>query len=140
MQGKNVTRIDMKIEITNLALMETIELDLTPEQSEKLKSILVSGNFYIRELRGKKNKVRYSTCTPMNIDAKQGHKVIVTEWSCKNGTDYDFNKVMTYLSIGKQYEVTTISKSTFVTDVSLKGIEGVTFNSVNFEDYSVDSE
>lgn len=44
----------MKIEITNLALMETIELELTPEQSEKLKSILVSGNFYIRELRGKK--------------------------------------------------------------------------------------
>lgn len=40
----------MRIEITNLALMESIELDLTPEQSERLEKVLVNGNFYIKKL------------------------------------------------------------------------------------------
>lgn len=129
----------MRIEITNLALMESIELDLTLEQSERLEKVLVNGNFYIKKLEDVKHKP-FSTEKCMDINAKRGHIVFVSEWSSQNGTDYDIKKVKAHLVIGKVYEIATIEVHGWSTDVTLKGVEGIIFNAANFEDYFVDNE
>lgn len=69
----------------------------------------------------------------MNIYAKKGDKVCVTEWSAENGRDDDVEKSKNM--IGSTYTVERTIVSGFNTRVHLQGIEG-SFNSVNFVDES----
>lgn len=70
----------------------------------------------------------------MNIYAKPGHKVIVTEESAKNGYRADQDKIRNVLEIGKVYIVDSIDVGDWETTVYLEG-QTLGFNSVNFEDY-----
>ena len=71
----------------------------------------------------------------MNIYAKEGNKVIVTEESAKNGYDSDTEKVKKYLQINGVYTVEKVEIHNWHTDVYLKEVPNIYFNSVNFVDF-----
>lgn len=70
----------------------------------------------------------------MNIYAKTGDEVLVSELSAKQGTDDDSIKIAKYLQIGSIYKVHHTIVHDWRTDVVLIGIPEIRFNSVNFED------
>lgn len=70
----------------------------------------------------------------MNIYANEGDKIIVTEESSRNGWDYDKKLVKNYLEIGKTYTVDFTVIHSASTEVYIKEVPEVCFNSVNFED------
>lgn len=71
----------------------------------------------------------------MNIYAKNGDKVIVTNLSKNNGYSVDKEKVAKYLKVGIPYEVLETHPEDFNTDVTLKEFPEFSFNSVMFEDF-----
>lgn len=71
----------------------------------------------------------------MNIRAKYGDKVIVTETSVENGYEYHSQLVKEHLEIGKVYEVHSTEVGSWSTDVFIVGFPDIRFNSVCFEDY-----
>ena len=70
----------------------------------------------------------------MNIYAKEGHEVIVTRESSKNGYSGDKEQVKKLLSKSKVYTVEGTEVGGGSTRVFLKEFPGIPFNSVNFED------
>lgn len=70
----------------------------------------------------------------MNIHAKKGHKVIVTNETAKNGYKPDREIVVKWLEIGQIYTIEKTVVFDFHTEVYLREIPDVPFNSVNFED------
>lgn len=76
----------------------------------------------------------------MNIYAEEGHKVIVTEKSARNGLSCDRDFVERYLEIGKVYTVHNTVVGGWHTSIYLEEVPRVAFNSVNFEDYTEEVE
>lgn len=72
----------------------------------------------------------------MNINAKTGDKVVVTEDTISNGYSRHQKLVHKHLEINKPYEVHHTIVHGFHTDVILMGMPDIRFNSVNFEDYA----
>jgi hypothetical protein len=71
----------------------------------------------------------------MNIYAKEGDKVIVTEEGIGNGYDGDKRHAEKYLEVGNIYTIDSIEVSGWSTVVNLKEFPEQCFNSVHFEDY-----
>jgi hypothetical protein len=71
----------------------------------------------------------------MNIYAKKGHKVTVTEQSFKNGNNRDKKRAAAHLKPGNVYTVNRTEVHNFHTNVFIEEIPGIIFNSVQFEDY-----
>jgi len=76
----------------------------------------------------------------MNIRALEGHKVMVTKESAKNGHDHDGEAVRKHLTLRKHYTVKKTEVHNFHSYVWLKEVPGVSFNTVNFVDVEVQSE
>lgn len=76
----------------------------------------------------------------MNIHAKKGDKVIVTEFSAKQGYEVDKEKVKQFLEINKVYTITCANIYAWHTDVFLEETGDISFNSVNFEDFQESSK
>jgi hypothetical protein len=74
----------------------------------------------------------------MNIYAKEGHKVIVTEQSARNGYQSDRDLVKKHLIINQVYTVEETFVYEWRTEVALQEFPEITFNSVSFEDYEQD--
>ena len=70
----------------------------------------------------------------MNIYAKSGHKVVVTEEGMRSGYEPHIAIAKQYLTVGKVYTVDRTVVDNYHTDVFLQEIPGVAFNSVHFED------
>ncbi len=70
----------------------------------------------------------------MNIYAKKGDLVIVTEATKNNGYPHDKNRVAELLSLNEPYKVVKTDVGDCATRVYLDGFV-LSFNSVNFEDY-----
>jgi len=68
----------------------------------------------------------------MNIYAQEGFKVKVT--TLKGGYDPDQKLAEKHLEVGKEYTIDSTSVSGWHTNVKLKEIPNITFNSVFFED------
>jgi len=72
----------------------------------------------------------------MTITAGPGDKVMLARTKC--GRDADKVKVKKHLEFGKAYTIERVVVSRFHTDVWLKEVPGVQFNSVFFDDFQVD--
>jgi hypothetical protein len=72
----------------------------------------------------------------MNVYAKRGFKVIVTEGSAERGHDSDVAKITNLLEVGKVYTIDYTRVYPCHTTVRLEEVPGVDFNSVNFIDFS----
>lgn len=68
----------------------------------------------------------------MNIYAKSGHKVIFKHPNY--GYENDQETARKHLKVGGKYTVENTSVDTWKTDVYLKEVPGIAFNSVLFED------
>lgn len=71
----------------------------------------------------------------MNIHAKAGHLVTVTEQGMNNGYQSDKDHAKKYLSIGEVYTIERTVVDNWHTDVYLNEIPGIVFNSVHFINY-----
>lgn len=71
----------------------------------------------------------------MNIYAKYGDKVIVTDESIKNGYDCVEEHARKLLEIGKTYTINYTEVDGWTTAVFLVEFPNEEFNSVTFEDY-----
>lgn len=69
----------------------------------------------------------------MNIYAEEGHKVIVTEDSIRNGYASVEEHARKHLQVDKTYTVDYIEVGDWSTKVYLKEFPNETFNSVSFE-------
>jgi len=76
----------------------------------------------------------------MNIYALPGTKVMVTEETKKHGHERDQENIEKYLEIGKEYTVDHTVIHNWNTNVFLKEFPGVIFNSVNFEDVTLQTK
>lgn len=76
----------------------------------------------------------------MEIFALKGHIVKVTEKTIKNGSNSDKELAKKYLEVGKEYIVDHTDVSDWSTDVYLREIPDVRFNSVNFKSVSKQTE
>lgn len=76
----------------------------------------------------------------MNIYALKGHRVKVTQITAKRGYSKNRLDVQEYLTVGKIYTVERTEVDSFHTDVYLKEIPSVCFNSVNFVDVDIQTE
>lgn len=70
---------------------------------------------------------------PMSIYAREDEKVVLTHPN--NGYDYDKLKANKYLKLGEVYTVSKTVVNGWTTDVYLKEIPDVSFNSVQFEEF-----
>jgi len=68
----------------------------------------------------------------MNIYAKPGTKVSVTNESIKRGLDPDKEQAQKYLKADKTYTVQYIIRHAFSSEVVLEEFPGVRFNTVHF--------
>ena len=71
----------------------------------------------------------------MNIYAKEGYKITVTEESIKNGSDTDRRRAEKYLEVGKIYTVDSIVVMAWTSRVLIKDLPKLTFNTVLFKNY-----
>lgn len=69
----------------------------------------------------------------MSIDKKHGDKIKVTAETIKNGTLFD-QLDAPLLKIGEKYTIDAINRDDFSTDVWIKEVPGIRFNSVMFDD------
>jgi hypothetical protein len=76
----------------------------------------------------------------MNIWALEGHRVTVTEETAKYGDEFDQKQVEDNLKVGETYTVEFTIVGGFSTEVKLQELDGILFNSVNFEDVEEQSE
>ena len=76
----------------------------------------------------------------MHIFALKGFKVVVTEFSAKNGFGYDSVQVGKFLEIGKEYTVEKTEVHSSSTNVWLQEFPDIIFNASNFEDVSEQSK
>ncbi len=74
----------------------------------------------------------------MNIYALEGHKVKVYTFDA--GYDYDKNVAIEHLELNKDYTVDYTIVHSWSTEVFLKEIPKISFNSVFFEDVTEQSE
>jgi len=75
----------------------------------------------------------------MNIYALKGHIVKVTvdaEGKVVNGESNDKKLIEEHLEVGKEYIVDHTRVHSWSTEVYLRGFPGISFNSVNFESVS----
>ena len=70
----------------------------------------------------------------MSIDKKVGDKIIVTIKSIQNGTHFDQLDADVALKIGNKYTIEKIEPHDFHTNVWVKEVPGIRFNSVMFDD------
>ena len=68
----------------------------------------------------------------MDIGAKEGYKVMVTERSINNGYPHDMELANKYLKVRSIYTVEKTEGSGWHTDVWLKEFPNISFNSVHF--------
>lgn len=71
----------------------------------------------------------------MNINAQEGDKVIITEDSIENGYEFDKHRTKNHLKIGDIYTIDYSIIHKWSTEVFIKEVPNVSFNSVNFEDH-----
>jgi len=71
----------------------------------------------------------------MNIHAKEGDKIIVTEKTIKNGSDTERSRAEKYIEVGKIYTVDSIVVMAWTSRVFLKELPKLMFNTVLFKDY-----
>ena len=71
----------------------------------------------------------------MNIYAKEGDKVIVTEERIENGYNGDKENAKEYLEVGKIYTIDYTDVDEWSTAVNLIELPEQCFNSAHFEDY-----
>ena len=76
----------------------------------------------------------------MNIYALEGHKVKVVEQTANSGYKEDVELIRKHCVIDKEYTVDYTIVHSSSTDVYLKEIPNIRFNSVNFVDVSYQSE
>ena len=69
----------------------------------------------------------------MNIYADKGHKVVAKHFN--DGYDSDIQKANDYLDFNRVYTVEYTDVGGWHTDVKLQEFDGITFNSVHFEDF-----
>lgn len=69
----------------------------------------------------------------MDLYANEGYKVTVTKKSINYGYDYDKEKANKHLKAGEIYTVERTEVGGWHTDVFLKEIPGICFNSVHFQ-------
>ncbi len=76
----------------------------------------------------------------MNKYALHGHKVKVTTNTLSNGTTEDANLIIEHINVEYKYTIdkTVVKKDS--TEVYLTEREGIAFNSVNFEDITIQSK
>jgi len=67
----------------------------------------------------------------MSIRTKARNKVIFSFPS--NGDDFDKEQANNYLTLGQKYTIKTIVVHNFCTDIVLKEVPNITFNSVQFK-------
>jgi len=72
----------------------------------------------------------------MNIHAKEGDRIIVTEETIKNGSDTDRKKAEKFLEIGKIYTVDSIVVMAWASRVFIKELPKRMFNTVLFKNLS----
>jgi len=70
----------------------------------------------------------------MNIYAKKGEKITVTEETIKNGSDTDRRRVEKYIAVGKTYTVDSIVVMAWSSRVFIKEVPKLPFNTVLFKD------
>lgn len=68
----------------------------------------------------------------MNIYAKYGDKVVFAHPDC--GYDSDIKFAARHLTAGREYTVEATDVHSFHTNVLLKEVPGILFNSVHFDD------
>lgn len=73
----------------------------------------------------------------MNIYAKKGDKVTVTEDSIKSGYKCDIEKAEKYLKVGNIYTVEKTNVFSSYTEVYLQEFPDIEFNSVQFIDSKI---
>jgi len=69
----------------------------------------------------------------MNIYAKEGDEITVTEETIKNGSDTDRRRVEKYLAVGKTYTVDSIVVMAWCSKVFIKEFPKLPFNTVLFK-------
>jgi len=75
----------------------------------------------------------------MDIYAVEGYKVIVTAETIENGYSVHTKKAKKYLKIDGVYRVEYTKVDDWHTDVYLKEIPHIAFNSVHFKEYENES-
>ena len=68
----------------------------------------------------------------MNIYAKKGEKITVTENTIKSGHISDQRKASEFLEVGKWYTVERTDVGKWSTEVFIQEVPGLGFNSVHF--------
>lgn len=76
----------------------------------------------------------------MNIYAKPGTKIKVTEQTAQNGLLGDIEKVKKFLNIEKSYTVAYTEIGQSRTNVYLQELPGESFNSVNFTEVETEEK
>jgi len=69
----------------------------------------------------------------MNIYAKKGEKITVTEETIKYGSDTDRRRAEKYLAVGKTYTVYSIVVMAWCSKVFIKEVPKLPFNTVFFK-------
>ncbi len=70
----------------------------------------------------------------MNIYAKEGDKITVTEETIKNGSNTDKRRAAKFLEIGKTYTIDCIVVMAWSSRVFIKELPKLPFNTVIFKD------
>ena len=70
----------------------------------------------------------------MNIYAKEGHKITVTEETINYGYNHHKEMANKHLKVGEVYTVDHTEVGGWHTDVYIKEVPNIAFNSVHFED------
>lgn len=76
----------------------------------------------------------------MDIYAPEGHRVKVVTATLGNGQEWQRKLVNKHLKLNKEYTIQRTHVSSSSTNVFLKEVEGIMFNSVNFVDVCILSE
>ena len=70
----------------------------------------------------------------MDIYAKKGDKVKVTQETASNGFDFDRSLVSKYLEVGKVYTVEFVDIQQYSANIKLQEFPNNLFNTTNFVD------
>jgi len=70
----------------------------------------------------------------MDIYAKEGHRITVTDETINYGYNHHKETANKYLKAGNIYTVDHTDVDGWHTDVYIKEVPGVAFNSIHFED------
>jgi len=131
-------RIKIACRYLRTGKMHEDQIILSEGEAKKLAKFINDNNYGKGVLKEKKKtkemipKEMISKET-MEVFALKGYKVKVTDETKNNGDSYDKEKVNNFLTINKVYTVEATKVQNWKTDVFLKEVPRISFNSVNFE-------